>query len=90
MRERILRALAAYETGDIDGALDALGPRMEETEAETMTQAQAEAGWPVVAAVYDWIALAQDRLRRERGEDVVAVMPVKTALHTALALLEGR
>jgi hypothetical protein len=68
--EIIQAALASYEQGDPRAALQLL-------QFHRIADG---------TAVMDYVDLAIDRLRRETGENVIAVMPVGFALRTALGL----
>lgn len=80
-RQAVQAALDAYSAGDLQGALGAL--------ARHNTAGAPDPDAPITAAgaVADWISLACDRLRKELGEDVIAVVPVAMALKTALSLM---
>jgi hypothetical protein len=78
----VSKALEAYESGNPEAALEALSgiqadtlpdrPEWITNELEVRATA-AQAGYAVPAAARDWVALAQDRLRREAGEEILGL-----------------
>jgi len=94
----IREALHYYRAGRLAEALKALEvlpppDPLPESLAWVATECERRAAAPaapstISAAARDWVALAQDRLRRELGEDVVAPVPVPLALGNAIALIE--
>jgi len=91
IRDQIEAALAAYNAGRLQAALDALpAVRLSEAELEASLEETARDPYSqasIAGAVESYIALARDRIRSELGQDVIGVCPVPLALNTALSLL---
>lgn len=79
--EEIRAALSFYSAGEKTKALDVLRPYYRPVHHGHHSPS-------VPQAVSDWIALACDRLRKELGEDVIALSSVQMCLNTAIGLLE--
>ena len=84
MKEQINRAIALYEAGHLQQCLDLIKPLTQTAQAKS-AQAYFRAGAlpPDPLVPYQWLDLAVDRIRKEMGEDVIAVMPVVSALMAA-------
>lgn len=93
--ETLLRALHRYTAGDLLGALEILDalpgadPLPDHVHWNVAELERRVAGDPAAinSAARDWVELARDRIRRELGEDVTAVVPVPLALTSALGVL---
>jgi F420-0:gamma-glutamyl ligase-like protein len=91
-----VRALEAYEAGDLRGALASLEgieaaplPDRPEWIAHELEQRADRRDTPCPQAAAEWIEHARARIRRELGEDVIgAVVPVRLALQSALTCLQ--
>jgi hypothetical protein len=80
----IAKALDAYQAGHLEQSLSLLGGPQPDDE---YTEAQTRAGWPAQTLVDRWVYIAQCRIRRELGEEIVAPVPVGLSLRTALVIL---
>lgn len=95
IKKALRRALTAYKNGDLGECLSeilaakaALG--IGEREYRDAQFEIAEGKNPRKynrPFAYSWIRLAEDRIRQEMGEDIIAVCPVETALKTAINII---
>jgi len=92
IRDQLQAALAAYNGGDLQAALDALRAVPDRSEDKLEASLEKTASDPyshasITGAIESYMSLARDRIRAELGEDVIAVCPVPLALNSALSLL---
>jgi ABC-type hemin transport system ATPase subunit len=85
MRTQITQAIALYRAGRTQQCLDLIRLLTQSAQAKS-SSAYFWRGVlpPDPLAVYQWLDLAVDRLRKELGEDLIAVVPVLMSLNTAL------
>jgi hypothetical protein len=85
MKDTLIQSIDSYKKGDLATALELLKPLTKSAEARS-AKAYYNSGAvaPNRLAPYQWISLAVDRLEKELGADVIAVMPVLMSLNNAL------